>query len=138
MPLESTQMLATIVQVHGGVAKYKPTHQNHPCTLWAQETVDNYQWLLTHGKALCAEYSHRYGRVHACQALLEGELSLMPKSIRRTGLTDFAQAMPDTYRGDDAVIAYRRYYLAEKSGFAKWTNRLAPVWFECNMPDMDI
>jgi len=37
--------------------------------------------------------------------------------------------MPDQYKSQDAVEAYRNYYLGEKAGFAKWTNREIPEWF---------
>ena len=33
------------------------------------------------------------------------------------GLTPYAQAMPDEYKNDDAVVAYRRYY--ESKAFSK-------------------
>jgi hypothetical protein len=45
------------------------------------------------------------------------------------GLTPFAQAMPDQYKHEDAVMAYRQYYLAEKSKIAKWKHGNAPDWF---------
>ena len=36
------------------------------------------------------------------------------------GLTEFAQAMPDEYKNEDAVIAYRTYYLEDKWRIASW------------------
>ena len=45
-------------------------------------------------------------------------------------ITPFAQAMPEEYRNEDAVEAYRAYYLGEKTGFAKWKNAKTPVWYE--------
>jgi len=46
--------------------------------------------------------------------------------------TPFAQAMPEQYRGDDAVAAYRRYYTAEKMILrgkpVTWTRRERPAW----------
>jgi len=38
-------------------------------------------------------------------------------------MTPFAQAMPDQYRDDDAVVAYRNYYVGEKGEIAQWTRR---------------
>jgi hypothetical protein len=38
--------------------------------------------------------------------------------------------MPDKYKvPNDAITAYRNYYVGEKSRFAKWTNREIPVWY---------
>ena len=45
-------------------------------------------------------------------------------------LTPFYQAMPDEYKHDDPVVAYRRYYQNEKAYFAKWTSRPTPTWME--------
>lgn len=36
--------------------------------------------------------------------------------------------MPEIYRNDDAVIAYRTYYLKEKAHLFQWTNREPPFW----------
>ena len=40
----------------------KGAFRNHPCTIWANETVANARWLIRHGLALCEEYSNRYGK----------------------------------------------------------------------------
>ena len=52
MILESAQMLSTIASVclHSTLFKsgnyYKPTHGNHPCTLWVTESPKNMLWLV--------------------------------------------------------------------------------------------
>lgn len=118
MALETAQMLSTIA---GG--PYKPTHAKHPCTIWAGTTWHNFEWLREHGMALCREYSYRYNKRHKCQSIIENVST--PKLP--SGLTPFAQAMPDEYRDDDAVAAYRRYYHSKT--FAKWTRRNVPSWW---------
>ena len=50
-------------------------------------------------------------------------------------MTPFAQAMPDHYRDDDHVKAYRAYYLGDKQFFKdgrrpKWTKINPPDWWE--------
>tara|TARA_R100001230_G_C5541417_1_gene71984 strand:- start:293 stop:451 length:159 start_codon:yes stop_codon:yes gene_type:complete len=43
--------------------------------------------------------------------------------------TPFALAMPDEYRDDDAVKAYRAYY--HSKAFAKWEKGTpAPYWWQ--------
>jgi hypothetical protein len=38
--------------------------------------------------------------------------------------------MPDEYKiPGDAVKAYRRFYIAEKRYFARWSRRDKPEWF---------
>ena len=79
--LESAQLLSTVFSSLGGKTRYKPTHKNHPCTLWAGECSGNYEWLVELGLALCDEYTYRYGREHACGAVIR-ELALPPHGLR--------------------------------------------------------
>jgi hypothetical protein len=129
MIVETAQILCTVSHNLGDKnVKYKPTHSKHPCTIWASETNDNYMWLASHGMALCKEYTLRYGKVHKSQEVILKCLTsaVKPKAI---GLTNFAQAMPEQYRNNDVVSAYRNYYIGEKK-FAKWNkNRSAPEWW---------
>ena len=53
-------------------------------------------------------------------------------NIEDIGLTDFAQAMPEQYRCEDAVKAYREYYMGEKQNIAKWRNEI-PDWFDISI-----
>lgn len=110
---------------------YKASHVNHPSNIWVRENNENYRWLYKHFRALCAEYTHRYGKVHLTEQKLKGQLWFSPKNINQVGkMTRFAQAMPDHCKMDDPVEAYRNYYIQEKSYMAKWTNRAVPEWFQ--------
>jgi len=120
MVLESAQIMSTI---KGG--PYKPTHKNHPCVLWATNE-DNYNWLSEHGLALCKEYTYRYGKRHKCQDVIE---SLAPDYNYDDAINNFVQCMPDEYKCEDPVEAYRNYYRGAKSGFAVWTKREVPFWW---------
>ena len=108
---------------------YKPTHKHHPCTLWAGESAQNYLWGHALLVALCNEYTFRYNKVHKTSRLI-GPLAGPPAGIASKGLTEFPQAMPEEYKSDDVVEAYRSYYCGAKSGFAKWSVRDTPAWFE--------
>lgn len=128
MLLESAQMLCTVAHGQGINAPYKAVHAKHPCTLWAGESADNYRWLHAHAHALAAEYTHRYGRKHKSErvvTLMQPDLMNLPD----TGLTPHAQAMPEQYKHERTIIAYRKYYWFEKRRFAKWTNRTPPSWW---------
>lgn len=137
MILESAQMLATINHKHNKPATYKPTHANHPSTLWAGKTVANYMWLKEHGLALCQEYTTRYGKIHKSEQYFHDEF-VPPSSIPDDSLTGFAQAMPDEYKDINPVYGYRKYYIGAKSDFAKWTNRDTPLWYETGDVTLDI
>ncbi len=129
MILESAQMLCAVFP--NGDAPYKRAFYNHPCTRWARESVENYEWLLDHAYAMCQEYTRRYGKVHKSLDTIQWCGSNYHKlNIPRKGLTKFAQAMPEQYKNDCSVTAYRAYYNGEKAYFAKWTKRDQPEWFQ--------
>jgi hypothetical protein len=118
--------------INSPIRLYKSVMINHPCTIWSWKSLDNYIWHCNHALALCAEYTHRYGRTHKAQPIIEWCSLNYPYNLYFNGLTEFAQAMPDEYKNGNPVEAYRAYYRGEKSGFAKWTNRDIPEWFLTN------
>lgn len=129
MVLETAQLLCSVAHKNGiKKAPYKPTHKNHPCTLWAGESRDNWNWLIEHGLALSEEYTKRYGKVHKSQAVIE-RCSKYKFSMPKAGLTAFAQAMPEQYRALCPVLAYRNYYKNEKREIAEWNHCEAPSWW---------
>lgn len=137
MIVEGCQMLSTNHRicgshvVHAPVNLYKQSFANHPCTLWARMSYKNYMWLAEHTHALCLEYTERYEKIHSCLPMAVWFLShaAVHHTSTTNELTPFAQAMPDQYRCEDAVVAYRKYYLGEKARFAKWKNVQPPSWF---------
>lgn len=43
----------------------------------------------------------------------------------------FALAMPDQYKREDPIEAYRAFYIGEKAYFAKWRPpSTIPYWFQ--------
>lgn len=126
MILESAQMLCS--PFPNGDAPYKRTHFNHPCSKWIRESVDNYEWLLTHVYALLDEYLNRYNKIHKSLdaiAWCDDHYHQLDLPVD-TGLTNFVQAMPEEYKSKDAVKAYQTYYFNDKKHFAKWKNRETP------------
>jgi hypothetical protein len=131
MVLETAQIMSTVVRQRGvdDDALYRPTHQRHPCTVWAGETSDNFLWLALHGLAMSEEYTYRYGRRHKSQDVIERaatHIGVFPSM----GQTPHPMAMPDSYKGPCPVQAYRDYYHGEKQYMASWKTRPAPQWWE--------
>lgn len=128
MILESVQLLCTALNKKGFSTPYKSTHIKHPCVLWVEQSFDNFTWLKSLAIALNNEYRYRFERDSDHNSILVlNELSNFRYDSQ--GLTAFAQAMPDMYKvPGDAVKAYRRFYLGEKMGFARWTKRELPDW----------
>ena len=128
MILESAQMLCTVANDKGFESPYKPVHRKHPCTIWVSKSRSNWEWLIDHSVALCDEYTSRYRKTHKSRAVIEWAKSLNI-DLPSTGLTNFAQAMPEKYKRRSAVEAYRLYYLGEKKRFAKWKFTKKPDWW---------
>jgi len=126
MILESAQMLCSVQPE--GTAPYKRSFYNHPCTKWVRASVANYDWLIEHARALCTEYSRRYGKVHKSEKVIDWCDANRPE-LPDVGLTPFAQAMPEDYKNEDAVEAYRTYYRNDKRRFATWKDVDPPTWF---------
>ena len=165
MPTETCQMLHTnilcmqYVQEHGkepqlkdlkafhqeiGSELMKPAMLNHPSTIWARQSLDNFDWLLYHGVSLCGEYTHRYEKEHGTQKRIV-DCGLYREFIENHNypldeLTPVSIAMDDMYRientfddeWDFVIESYRHYYLEGKWRFAEWRKDRRPEWFPAN------
>jgi len=125
---------------HGVLTKkntpYKGGYAHHPCTVWTGDSWGNFMWLAQHAQALLIEFSMRFGQSkvhHACWTPINNMKAFgqMMQSKNKQAKTPFAMAMPDEYKREGKeVLAYRDYYFAEKSDFAKWERgRDAPDWW---------
>ena len=133
MPLETAQMLCTARHELGCTPEsipYRKTHTNHPCSVWARKSLANYKWLCDMGIALCKEYTHRYGKVHKCEAIIEDCIKNTPvhNVFEYLELTPFPQAMDEEYKMSDPVIGYRNYYNIGKAHLHSWKKRPVPHW----------
>lgn len=131
MLVEYTQLLSSSSRLSGLEQGYKLSHTKHPCTLWLLESVENWILLYTLAEYLYEEYKWRYdekGRHKSYETLKTLRLPPLP----RKQFTEPPQCMPDKYKGDDFVIAYRNYYIGEKDYFANWKYRERPEWFNYN------
>ena len=131
MVLETAQMLSTALKPRDpdNAVYYRTTHLNHPCTKWVMADQRHLAWTIQLFFALAAEYTHRYGKVHASEAKLGDsfrnhyEPALLPDEWCN------CSAFPDV-----AVFEAYRLTLNQKwrndSVPPGWTNRGAPDWAE--------
>lgn len=132
MIIESCQMLATAHHLYGNGdnVSYKPTHANHPSSVWVRQSVKHYMWLYTLAYNLGLEFQQRYGKTHKSFIVLCDELALPPEAMfdLPQTWTPPTLAMPDEYKVyTDHVKAYR-YFYASKS------NRMPMEYFKGNQP----
>lgn len=137
MIVEYAQILSTAHSVSGSwhPPMYKPTHVNHPCSVWARKHARNYRWLYALLCALLHEYKARYARTHKTSGLTLA-LWRLPTNLRLSSheqswhCYSWVLAMPQKYQNPyDAVLSYRRYYMGEKAHIATWLNG-KPYWFK--------
>lgn len=137
MPLETAQMLCIPFQLANMFAPYKLTHKNHPCSLWARKSEGNYNWLITHGLELCAEYTRRYNKVHKSQAVIEWCKQIKYLlSFDEHRMTPFPEAIPlnaecrkmPSFNISTLIERYHLFYVHDKT-FAKWPQNKTPEWF---------
>lgn len=147
MIVESAQMMAASLRRHGATDEqmpltkagkpYRGGYKHHPCTVWAGDSEANFIWLARHAIELCVQYENRFGKVHACRGPIHSMIGLIPlftdkyPSPKAT-LTPFAQAMPDEYKDDDVVKAYRSYYKSKQysKGGVRYIRADVPTWWE--------
>ena len=131
MPLETCQMLAIIYSDwYYGIGKLhringipyataRGAFRNHPCTQWAAAEYWHLSWLISHGLALCDEYTARYDKVHACQApmleavdIFEAAFDFNVDIYKDSLPMTFTRAMPEYLKYDNTIstiTAYHRY-----------------------------
>ena len=131
MPLETCQMLSIIYsdwyygigQLHKldgtPYATKNGAFRNHPCTQWAAAEYWNLSWLISHGMALCDEYTARFHKHHACQPAIAEAITIFEAAfdfnvdIYKDSLPmTFTRAMPESIKFDttiDTITAYKQY-----------------------------
>lgn len=124
-------------------------HHNHPCTVWARESRENWIYLKTLTHRLYLEWIYRGDKAkntsHKSWDLLK---TVKVPNLPSKGLTPFRMAIEDkTLHSDDVFKSYRDYYNKYKQHLSVkpvqknfqiidvklgWTKRQVPEWFEFN------
>lgn len=119
MILETAQLLSTAQHEYSTAAAehvYKPTHRNHPCSVWVRASSSHYAWTVLHLESLLSEYTRRYHKTHKTQSLCE---YLLEPPMLASGWSDPPLCMPDEYKQDDPVLSYRAYYASKDRDWTK-------------------
>ena len=140
---ESVQMMSTAVHLLDpdfADGLYRPTHQNHPVTVWTRTRGSNFRWLLDHATALRV----RVGEAHKSGLLLPALEAWFSRRYLRFPETEvawhnhspFVNAARNLERGVDFTYvadvheAYRQYL--EHRWFE--TDRRLPTWSHGRLP----
>jgi hypothetical protein len=139
MPTETAQMLSFLYHdkklwdknVPEFIMAFSKGHNNHPCTVWLRQSIDNFMYGAKLGLALYNEYQYRYNKpdkhIRAKQIFTFALNN--PPNLPEKGLTKFAEAMPDEYRRHNCAIKnYQMYYNEDKKHLHVWTKRSTPLF----------
>jgi hypothetical protein len=131
MILETAQMLSTAhYELDGESPAYKPTHKNHPSTVWVRSSSLAYNWAWRHLRALGNEYTKRYGKTHKTISEHLEALRRAPRAMSGCSdapFTEPPQCMYDECKLDDTVLAYLTYYNAKAD---EWAAKGSPMkWY---------
>ena len=124
MILETAQLLSTAHHLSDSPVReivYKMTHKNHPSSVWVRESKSHYEWLFELFCELNREFRYRRGKDHLSWVKLKEHLSVPPE-LPQNGW------MPDQYRNQDSLEAYRTYYAQGKHHLHAYTKRQQPSW----------
>lgn len=131
---ENCQMMSTTLHVYPNRVKgvgnaWKKTHVNHPCTVWARQSLSNWLWLRDLSEALESEWRYRHQHPRDKKHKSWETIKRLPKpDIKDVGLTKFALAMPDDCKTDDPITSYRLFYARYKNHLFEWKRRSPPDW----------
>jgi hypothetical protein len=106
---------------------YRTARVSHPWVNWTRAGIENYNWLVAHGMALCNEYEVRSGLVHKSKEVI-WLLNSPYEKILPDGGTPFIQHMAPIYRDACAITAHRRFYTSKVLD-PYWKPREQPKWW---------
>jgi hypothetical protein len=132
MATEGNQLLSSAHWMTGSKAPYKLTHKNHPSSIWTRSCLENYLWLCNLTLELCKEYTFRYGKIHAGEAIANWHKTNLPE-LPKTDWFPPTPAMDDSDKikingSINSLLSYRNYYKIKKVHLHDWKNRNKPEW----------
>lgn len=132
MILEYAQILSTTHRVAKSDPNllsylYKSTHVNHPSTVWARQSKENYFWLADMLWCLCDEFYYRRKKFHKTQ-MLRVDFKMWIPDLPDKPFTPPPAVMPEEYIIGDSIESYRNYYKVAKTHLHNWENREVPEW----------
>jgi len=127
---------------------YKSTHVDHPSAVWVRQSRWHYQYLVRLYDALCLEYESRYKKTHETEKRFKSPFDIEYKwaffsnsiwnvtspiplhqySGHKGKFKEPPQCMPDEYKHEDTVTAYRNFYKYDISNFARYRRSRRPIW----------
>jgi len=129
MPIEYAQLLCSVLHSLSLPAPYAETHKNHPCAVWARQSLEHYQYIWDLGDAVGREYTARYGgKIHKSTAILRDEIPRVI-DLPSNGFTEPPNCTTLKDTNLPLVHVYRLYYLTEKAHLLDYKHN-RPDWVD--------
>lgn len=147
MTLETAQMLCTAIHcdelltslVNDQDILYRRTHENHPCTVWARTSYDNWIWLAEYFIHICNEFEYRYGKAHLSATKLASTFIAITAFLYNSGHrperhTPFANCARGVWYDYSELPVHEAYKAALTYKWQHdkrpptWTKREKPLW----------
>lgn len=132
MTLETAQLLCSPFKDSDIIAPYRITHYNHPCSIWARTSIENFFILYKYGVAISNEYTYRYEKKHKSLDVIEwcfSNINHIP--FLTINKTEPPQCMPDNCKDNNLITAYRAYYKLKQTEIKMaWSKRHKPKWLK--------
>lgn len=136
MILEYAQMLSTAHHVYGSWTEpmYKPTHKNHPSSMWVRESNKHYMWLYCLYSDLLNNFEMKTGRKHA-SSKLQKILKNVPTGIPYNGFVPPPACVPEHFKTNNILESYQNCMIDK---FTEWQSREKPLkveWWHGIIPE---
>lgn len=104
----------------------KPSHANHPSSIWVRSHISHYKWLCNYTFELMSIYEEMRDKVHSCWLNRQEIYVTPPKNIKTEGFFVPPPAcMPDEFKHSYSIAKSYRYYLNAK--YNEWLVRERPI-----------
>ncbi len=99
---------------------------------WVAATKENFQWLLNTATYAGEEFLYRKERMHRSykDVILLIKENNLSSFIPNGKLQPFLQNLPEKYKQENTVQAYRNFYKEKKAPNTHWTKREKPNWLK--------
>ena len=104
----------------------KIINRNNALVTWANTSKSNLRWLIAYAQSVQRHFYTVYGTYHNTTIDMN---NIEIPNLSEDTLSNFPLLIPDMYKvGDNAVDAYRNYYVAEKAKITDYRKE-TPDWF---------
>lgn len=133
MSLESSQMLCNAYP-YIKLLSAPPTadgltrvhsYQRHKCSTWVTSNLNHWLWLYEHGKEMVRLYKEFRGATLYIQCFYDWA---KPPNLPSRVFEPPPMAMPDEFKQENIVQAYRDYYCSKWYVKNDYKNRSEPQW----------